>query len=222
LILISRRPNSAASYQCSSASRMLPSARRTHALPPSFRHLPGPYRFTIRESSRMRLPTAIVRCSRIGPTTSNRIARDWAKVPVPPKPREREKQRKNCGAPSFSMPQPPHPHISTQAASPRLRRNRRHSISPRPAQRIDRINLPSSSLWCRRKRIVAGVNGMVGNLRWERRASMPHCIPGRPANGSAESRGAPEGQSAIRQEDQHCQGEGRHPPPRKRHLRRSR
>jgi hypothetical protein len=57
--LISRFPIPWASYQCNSARRVRPLAKRMSAIPFSFRQRPRPYCFRRRATSRMALPTAI-------------------------------------------------------------------------------------------------------------------------------------------------------------------
>src|SRR5437588_7312841 len=59
LRFISRLPMPCASYQCNSASRILPLRKRTLATPFSFRHLPLPYILRNLVMSRILLPTAI-------------------------------------------------------------------------------------------------------------------------------------------------------------------
>ena len=58
-----------ASYQWTSARKILPSAKRTAALPFFFRYLPLPYAFHNRLLSRILVPVAIVSISVISPTT---------------------------------------------------------------------------------------------------------------------------------------------------------
>jgi hypothetical protein len=64
-----------ASYQWISATREIPSTRRTLATPLSLRHLPGPYRLVSRTRSRKPLPLAIVSTWVISPITSKSVFR---------------------------------------------------------------------------------------------------------------------------------------------------
>lgn len=75
LNLISFLPMPCASYQCSSASQIVPSASRTVAMPFIFRHFPAPYSRTSRRRSRRRVPEAIVANVSIGPRSSNSTLR---------------------------------------------------------------------------------------------------------------------------------------------------
>jgi len=66
-------PIPCASNQCTSALRIVPSKRRTVALPFSFRHRPLPYRFLRTGKIRIRVPIAMGSMSVILPTISKCI-----------------------------------------------------------------------------------------------------------------------------------------------------
>src|ERR1700742_5008989 len=68
-------PIPCASYQCTSAGRIVPSMRRTLATPFSFRHLPLPYCLRSLARSRTPRPLAMVSTSVTSPITSKSIER---------------------------------------------------------------------------------------------------------------------------------------------------
>lgn len=103
MILNSFEPIPVASYQCSSATVVLPSESRTVASPFRFRHRPGSYARTRRSSSPIFLPTAIVSAPRIGPTILKSIgAICWA-------PECTESQTEGGRLLVAALSRPPHP-----------------------------------------------------------------------------------------------------------------
>ena len=72
-------PIPCASNQCTSALRIVPSRRRTVALPFSFRHRPLPYRFRRTGKIRIWVPIAIGSMSVIFPTISKCIRAHYVK-----------------------------------------------------------------------------------------------------------------------------------------------
>jgi hypothetical protein len=78
-------PIPCASNQCISALRVVPSKRRTIALPFSFRHRLPPYRFRRTGKIRIRVPIAMGSMSVISPTISKSIratlCQTWAENP---------------------------------------------------------------------------------------------------------------------------------------------